>query len=689
MPPTQLLDPALYTLAWIAPVDIEARAALALFDKIHEGHFGVARGHDHVYHAGEIAGYNTILATLTPGSYGIGSAAALVSQVKLLFPNLWLGLVVGVAAGLPRLSHPELYIRDIRLGDVLVAQPSSRRDALIAYDLGRVVDESGRLELLRDGHALARIEPLVLSAMSKLSQRPETTVDSLWRHYQQIENKVCDDDGNTFAYPGHDKDVLYSGGIRVDRPRLRQRTRVWYGSIGSGNKLMRDATTRDKLRDEFDLIGLEMEAAGVINTIPVGVIRGVCDYGDRYKNKQWQPYAAAIAAAYAKHLLQTMPPSPQAALAHAAPKADVALWQECLVSLAFPEMESRFHTMDPAADGTCRWLLTHSEYTAWAGCCGGLLWIKGNPGSGKSTVLKYILEQLRSDRRHLYLSFFFHGRGSELQRGRLGLFRSLLHQLLHQVPEALSNLLETFQHMLQRYGAKLQCQSISLSTLLTSVAEDGERLLGDFQRLLDKATSANGNNALRICLTCRRQPDWTRKPEYEILVDEQNRDDISAYVRAQLSETCVRFSDLIIEGAEGSFLWACLAVKRVLGQAGSRTWQAIEDDIRSIPPELNAIYRSLMENAGPDSTKLAQWLLFSTRPLSLDELRWAMFIDTDCCHLSLAGCERDAGFISCNLMMKKIARAWQERKSLSERKTRIVGYLKSASAIWQWKRFSS
>ncbi|KAM3434256.1 hypothetical protein NHJ13734_006099 [Beauveria thailandica] len=89
----------------------------------------------------------SILATLL---YGIGSAAALVSQVKLLFPNLWLGLVVGVAAGLPRLSHPELSIRNTRLGDVLVAQPSSRRDALIAYDLGRVVDESGRLELLRD-----------------------------------------------------------------------------------------------------------------------------------------------------------------------------------------------------------------------------------------------------------------------------------------------------------------------------------------------------------------------------------------------------------------------------------------------------------------------------------------------------------------------------------------------------------
>jgi len=44
-----------------------------------------------------------------------------------------------------------------------------------------------------------------------------------------------------------------------------------------------------------------MEAAGTMNRIPVGVIRGVCDYGDEHKNKEWQPYAAAMAGAYGLH----------------------------------------------------------------------------------------------------------------------------------------------------------------------------------------------------------------------------------------------------------------------------------------------------------------------------------------------------------------------------------------------------
>jgi len=66
---------------------------------------------------------------------------------------------------------------------------------------------------------------------------------------------------------------------------------------------MRNARKRDELRDKFNLIGLEMEPAGTMNVILVGVIRGVCDYGDAQKSKEWQPYAAAMAAVYAKALL--------------------------------------------------------------------------------------------------------------------------------------------------------------------------------------------------------------------------------------------------------------------------------------------------------------------------------------------------------------------------------------------------
>ncbi|KAI1085621.1 nucleoside phosphorylase domain-containing protein [Whalleya microplaca] len=119
----------------------------------------------------------------------------------------------------------------------------------------------------------------------------------------------------TFIDPGQESDKLYQVGddgleqlIERQQRSESERTQVWYGSIGSGEKHMKSSKIRDQLRDKYNIIGLEMEAAGTMNRIPVGVIRGVCDYADNHKNKDWQPYAAAMASAYAKAVLSQIPP---------------------------------------------------------------------------------------------------------------------------------------------------------------------------------------------------------------------------------------------------------------------------------------------------------------------------------------------------------------------------------------------
>jgi hypothetical protein len=50
-----------------------------------------------------------------------------------------------------------------------------------------------------------------------------------------------------------------------------------------------------------------MEAAGLMDGFPCLVIRGICDYADSHKSKNWQRYSAAAAAAYAKELLLGVP----------------------------------------------------------------------------------------------------------------------------------------------------------------------------------------------------------------------------------------------------------------------------------------------------------------------------------------------------------------------------------------------
>lgn len=85
--------------------------------------------------------------------------------------------------------------------------------------------------------------------------------------------------------------------------------KIHYGLIASANQLMKDATTRDKLAAEKDVLCFEIEAAGLMNHFPCLVVRGICDYADSHKNKEWQGFAAMTAAAYAKDILRQIPPN--------------------------------------------------------------------------------------------------------------------------------------------------------------------------------------------------------------------------------------------------------------------------------------------------------------------------------------------------------------------------------------------
>ncbi|KAF2690745.1 purine and uridine phosphorylase [Lentithecium fluviatile CBS 122367] len=285
----------------IAPLGIELDAALPSLDKLHEGDFPVERGDNYVYFAGRMCDRNVVIASFPRGTtYGTSSAAALISQVQKTFRNLWLVFFVGVAAGVPDLSSKPTC--DIRLGDVLVAAPEGEVPAIVHYGLGKETKEG--LQLLLGGHSLGRTEALLMSAIMKLEHTPASST----LHFR---NNVEKFDPDIFSDPGQDKDILYGRNNElVYRPKRKpaDRAEVWLGPMGSGDKLWKDANKRDEMRETYKIIGLEMEGAGV-NTVACAVmIRGVCDYGNHRKNKEWQAYAAAMAAAYAQAVLVRLPP---------------------------------------------------------------------------------------------------------------------------------------------------------------------------------------------------------------------------------------------------------------------------------------------------------------------------------------------------------------------------------------------
>jgi nucleoside phosphorylase len=87
------------------------------------------------------------------------------------------------------------------------------------------------------------------------------------------------------------------------RPEAKLKPQVLRCIDASGNGVIKNTKDRDNIWKICGAICVGMETAGIMNAFPCMVIRGICDYCDTPKNKDWQQYAAASAAAYAKALL--------------------------------------------------------------------------------------------------------------------------------------------------------------------------------------------------------------------------------------------------------------------------------------------------------------------------------------------------------------------------------------------------
>lgn len=119
------------------------------------------------------------------------------------------------------------------------------------------------------------------------------------------------------------------------------------------------------------------------------------------------------------------------------PEDDYATYKCLLQSLAFERMDERERNTTKALSETCDWIFDHGTFDPWADYQdipdhNGLLWIKGKPGTGRSTMMKRLLSWAESEwSNEINLSYFFNARSAEqLEKSSIGLYRSLVHQLL-------------------------------------------------------------------------------------------------------------------------------------------------------------------------------------------------------------------------------------------------------------------
>lgn len=310
-------DPQDYTVGWICAISTEYVAAQEFLDDEHKRPEYLSQNDNNDYTLGKMGEHNVVIATLPDGEYGIASAAAVARDMLHSFPNVRIGLMVGIGGGAPSAKH------DIRLGDIVVSSRSDGQGGVFQYDFGRAIQDRkfqstgfldqppsilrGALSGLksqyeRKGHSIEKAISNILEKNSRLRkkyQRP--TCDRLYL--------------SNFPHPETAPDCLPCGDdpsklkSRPARSEDEDNPAIHYGLIASANQIMKDALVRDTLIEERDVLCFEMEAAGLMNHFPCLVIRGICDYSDSHKNKDWQGYAAMAAAAYAKDLLARIAPN--------------------------------------------------------------------------------------------------------------------------------------------------------------------------------------------------------------------------------------------------------------------------------------------------------------------------------------------------------------------------------------------
>ncbi|KAM0261986.1 hypothetical protein ACHAQJ_001992 [Trichoderma viride] len=389
----------------------------------------IPSGDDNSYTLGSIGKHNIIIACLPKGKYGTTSAAVVATQMLESFPSVRFGLMIGIGGGIPSDDN------DIRLGDVVISTPTDSSPGVVQWDMGKAM-EGGSFERTGSLNSPPRI---LLTALQRLETQYDMEGSNIERYLDEMIEKWP---RMKSKHTRHDslKDILFTsdnphqrGTNANERPRRekencnscdmtkivererRDGVEVHYGLIASGNKVIKDAILRDKLNSDFggNILCVEMEAAGLMDTFPCLVIRGICDYADSHKNDAWQGHAAATAAAFAKELLSVIPAheveqmdsikilvnkvgeiSEDVKRIHQGQEKHVR--NEIVEWLTPVNYDAQHHEhLSQRSPGSGEWFLKAPNFQKFLSGNEKTLLCQGNPGAGKTILTSVVIDHLQ------------------------------------------------------------------------------------------------------------------------------------------------------------------------------------------------------------------------------------------------------------------------------------------------------
>ncbi|QGI99499.1 hypothetical protein CEK26_012568 [Fusarium fujikuroi] len=676
-------NPHDYIVGWICALHIEYVAAKTFLDEKHEPPEFVSTNDNNLYTLGKIGRHNTVIAVLPHGEYGIAPAASVARDMLHSFPNIRIGLMVGIGGGAPSPKH------DIRLGDIVVsASDNVKHGGVFNFDHGKVIQgqpfkESGflnqppmilrtavqglRSEYEAEGHQLERDINKTLDHKGRLRKkygRPQAITDRLhqpWVLHQPHDDPNCDHCSN-------DPSSLI---VRAERTSDEDNPTIHYGLIASSNKLMKDATIRDELAKK-GVLCFETEAAGLMNHFPCLVIRGICDYADTHKNDQWQGYAAMTAAAYAKDLLCQIHPNRAVAeakisevLSATTRKVNTIMHHnqsrenKDILQWLTPSNYSLLQSDNIARrqPGTGQWFINSPEFCHWRDSPAQTLFCPGIPGAGKTILTSIVidsLEALFSSDKTVGIAYVYCNFQRQNDQTAKDLLASLLKPLLQSLPAMPDSVKPLYeQHRTKESPPSLEDVSSNLLStaklfsrvfIIIDALDECRATDGTRTKFLEEIFKLQLHSKANVFATSRPIPEVKDQFQTSITLEVRATDaDVERFLRGHMPQMPgffrqQRLEELvigeIIRSVEGMFLLAQLHLDSLRDKISV---DAVHKALAKLPSGSDAYfnaYEAAMErimSQSPSHRDLAKrviaWTVCAMRPLTVEELRYALAVE--------------------------------------------------------------
>jgi hypothetical protein len=347
---------------------------------------------------------------------------------------------------------------------------------------------------------------------------------------------------------------------------------------------------------------------------------------------------------------------------------------DCLNSLSYDEIEAyhdqshsliggvsatKFHHRSTIAfTGTFDWIFSDRMlgFKAWLLDPCGPYWVQGTPGSGKTTLMRHIvdcggLSTVLGGTEIAVAVHYFQADSSDLARTVEGMLRSLLWQIIQQVPStAFRTVLERYQRIRTTKRqtwtrGELEISLIESAKLYPKAAVcffvDGlDEHNGEDREITDYLAKFQGlmPSNTRLCISSRPYPDFAAEFESSkgFKMHKRTWSDILQYVRHRCEELKNFFPDQvqelseeIISRAQGSFLWTSLVCDDLQKDwRRHRSPEALKERLQVTPRDPLPFYKRILDELDERETKdlyhMVSIVTESAVPLSSAELYYAM-----------------------------------------------------------------